>query len=173
MPQFSFAGQRPHLSTKTYIAPTAVVIGDVHIATHSSVWPQAVLRGDNDAISIGAGSNIQDGTVVHADPGYPVRIGDNVSVGHACVLHGCLIGNDTLIGMHATILNGARIGEQSIVGANALVTEGKQFPPRSLIIGSPAKVVRELTDIEIVSVLTNAKEYVSKAERYESELQLI
>jgi carbonic anhydrase/acetyltransferase-like protein (isoleucine patch superfamily) len=173
MPLFSFAGQRPKVSSEAYIAPTAVVIGDVRIASHGSVWPQAVLRGDNDTISIGVGSNIQDSAVIHADPGHPVNIGADVSVGHACVLHGCRVGDGTLIGMHATILNDACIGEQSIVGANALVTEGKQFPPRSLIIGSPAKVVRELTDGEIVSILANAKEYVSKAGRYESELQLI
>jgi carbonic anhydrase/acetyltransferase-like protein (isoleucine patch superfamily) len=161
------------VSSDAYIAPSAVVIGDVRIDSRSSIWPQAVLRGDNDAISVGAGSNIQDGAIVHADPGHPVSIGDDVSVGHACVLHGCRIGSGTLIGIHATILNDARIGEQCIVGANALVTEGKQFPPRSLIIGSPAKAVRELSDAEIEAVLANAKEYVSKTGRYESELRAI
>ncbi|MFM0694541.1 gamma carbonic anhydrase family protein [Paraburkholderia graminis] len=173
MPLFSFADQRPQVSSDAYIAPSAVVIGDVRIDSRSSIWPQAVLRGDNDAISVGAGSNIQDGAIVHADPGHPVSIGDDVSVGHACVLHGCRIGSGTLIGIHATILNDARIGEQCIVGANALVTEGKQFPPRSLIIGSPAKAVRELSDAEIEAVLANAKEYVSKTGRYESELRAI
>ncbi|WP_250520623.1 MULTISPECIES: gamma carbonic anhydrase family protein [unclassified Caballeronia] len=171
MTLFSFADERPRVSTDAYIAPNTVVIGDVRIGAGSSVWPQAVLRGDNDAISIGDGSNIQDGAVVHADPGHPVDIGNHVSVGHACVLHGCRVGSGTLIGIHATILNDAYIPEGCIVGANALVTEGKVFPPRSLIIGSPAKAVRELTDAEIQAVLMNAKDYESKAGRYKETLR--
>ncbi|SAL61483.1 hexapeptide repeat-containing transferase [Caballeronia turbans] len=173
MTLFSLADERPRVSSDAYIAPNTVLIGDVRIGSGSSVWPQAVLRGDNDAISIGDGSNIQDGAVVHADPGHPVDIGNNVSVGHACVLHGCRVGSGTLIGIHATILNDAYIPEGCIVGANALITEGKVFPPRSLIIGSPAKAVRQLTGAEIQAVLTNAKDYESKAVRYKEALQEI
>ncbi|BAM70695.1 MULTISPECIES: gamma carbonic anhydrase family protein [unclassified Methanothermobacter] len=137
----------------------ARIVGDVRIGDGSSVWYNAVLRGDLEPIEIGRCSNIQDNCVVHTSRGYPVRVGDCVSVGHAAVLHGCIVADNVLIGMNSTILNGAVIGENSIVGAGAVVTSGKEFPPGSLIIGTPARAVRELSDEEIESIRDNARRY--------------
>tara|TARA_R110000751_G_scaffold21653_2_gene61937 strand:- start:647 stop:1114 length:468 start_codon:yes stop_codon:yes gene_type:complete len=146
----------------------ATLIGRIHLAHEVSVWPGAVLRGDNEPITVGEGSNLQDGCVVHTDPDYPVDIGCQVTVGHLAMLHGCKIGDGVLVGMNATVLNGAEIGDHCIIGAGALVTSGKRFPPRSLIVGVPAKVVRELTDDEVQGALDNSKVYVKKIDQYRS-----
>lgn len=156
-----------------YIAPSADVIGSVSLGARSSVWFGAVLRGDNDQISVGARSNIQDNTVIHVDAGIPVTIGDDVSIGHSVVIHGCTICDKALIGNKAVVLDFAEIGESSLVGANALVTERKRFPARSLILGSPAKVVRELTDEEVEQLSRNVQSYLNKAKRYRAGLQLV
>ncbi|ADL57783.1 gamma carbonic anhydrase family protein [Methanothermobacter marburgensis] len=144
----------------------ARIIGDVEIGDGSSVWYNAVLRGDIEPIRIGYRSNIQDNCVVHASRGYPVKVGDYVSVGHAAVLHGCTIQDNVLVGMNSTILNGALVAENSIVGAGAVVTSGKGFLPRSLIMGVPARAVRELNDDEIESIRENAERYFHLAQEY-------
>jgi len=146
----------------------ARIVGDVRIGDWSSVWYNAVLRGDLEPIEIGCCSNIQDNCVVHTSRGYPVRVGDHVSVGHAAVLHGCMVEDNVLIGMNSTILNGAVIGENSIVGAGSVVTSGKEFPPGSLILGTPARAVRELSDDEIESIRDNARSYALLARESQS-----
>ena len=154
-----------------FIAPNAAVIGDVTLHDNASVWFSCVLRGDADRIEIGAGSNIQDGTVIHADPGFPTVVGENVTVGHNAMLHGCTIGDGTLVGINAVVLNGAKIGKGCLIGANALVTEGTEVPDGSMLLGSPAKVVREL-DAETQLVLRhNADHYVGNARRFAAELE--
>ena len=154
-----------------YIADSAAVIGNVTLGPQASVWFGSVLRGDNDRITIGARSNIQDGCVLHVDPGLPLVVGEGVTVGHQVMLHGCTIGDDSLIGIGSTVLNGAEIGANCVVGAHSLVTENKVFPPRSLILGAPAKVVRELGEEEIAGIQRSAAGYVDNAARYRSELQ--
>lgn len=146
-----------------FIAAGAVIVGDVTLAQEVSVWFNAVLRGDTEALTVGAGSNIQDGCIFHADPGYPITIGQNCTIGHRAIVHGAQVGDNCVIGMGAILLNGALVGDDSIVGAGALVTQGKIFPPRSLILGSPAKTVRELTADEIADNLQSASGYVEKA----------
>ncbi|WP_197322089.1 gamma carbonic anhydrase family protein [Saccharomonospora sp. NB11] len=153
------AGASPTVDPAAWIAPTAVLAGAVTVAEAASVWYTAVLRGDMDSITIGRGSNLQDGTVVHADPGYPVTVGSGVSVGHRAVLHGCEIGDDCLIGMSATILNGATIGEGTLVAAGAVVLEGTEIPPGSLVAGVPAKVRRSTTEEERAAIRANAESY--------------
>ena len=149
----------PVVAASAWLAPGATLIGDVHLHDDASVWYSAVLRADGDRIDIGSGSNIQDGSVVHADPGFPVAVGAGVSVGHRAILHGCLIENDVLIGMGAIVMNGARIGTGSLVAAGALVPEGVQIPPRSLVAGIPGKVRRDITDEEHERILANARTY--------------
>jgi carbonic anhydrase/acetyltransferase-like protein (isoleucine patch superfamily) len=161
----------PTVADDAYVAPSADVIGSVDLGSQSSVWFGAVLRGDNDQIVIGARTNIQDNTVIHVDAGAPVIIGSDVSVGHSTVIHGCSIANNALIGNGAVILDFAQIGSDSLVGANALVTERKMFPPRSLIMGSPARFVRELTDAEVQCLRDNVQSYIDKAKRYRTDLQ--
>ncbi len=156
-----------------WIAPNAAVMGKVHLASETSVWFGCTLRGDNDPIEIGMRSNIQDGTVIHTDLGAPTKIGENVTVGHKAMLHGCTVGDHSLIGMGATILNGAVIGKNSIVGANALITEGKTFPDGVLIVGSPARVVRDLSDDQIKMITASAQAYVDNAKRFSVGLKLI
>ena len=156
--------------TGQWIAPDAAVIGKVEMAEHSSVWFGAVVRGDTDRIIIGARSNIQDASVLHTDAGITLQIDEDVTVGHRVMLHGCHIGRGSLIGIGSTILNHAVIGEQSLVGAHSLITEGKQFPPGSLIVGSPAKVVRPLTDEEKSMLLASAAHYAENAKRFAKEL---
>ena len=153
-----------------YVAPNAVVIGDVVLESESSVWFNVVIRGDNDTITIGARSNIQDGSVLHTDAGVPLTLGESVSVGHLVMLHGCTIGNGSLIGIKAVVLNRARIGRECLIGANALVTEGKTIPDRSLVLGSPARVVRILDADEIANMRWIADHYVENARRYRAEL---
>ena len=155
-----------------YIAPNAAVIGNVHMKSNSSVWFSSTVRGDNDPIVIGERSNVQDGCTLHTDPGCPLTIGDDVTIGHMVMLHGCTIGNGSLIGIGSVVLNGAVIGESSIVGANSLVTENKTFPPRSLILGSPAKVVRELSDEEVAALSMSSSVYVENAARFAAGLKV-
>ena len=167
-----FKGKSPKISETAFIADSADVIGDVEIGDFSSVWFNAVLRGDRSKIKIGNRTSIQDNVVIHADPENGVQIGSEVSVGHGAVLHGCRIGNNVLIGMNSTILNGAEIGKNSIVGANALVPEGKKFPENSLIIGVPGKVKREIEKSEIEAIAENAVEYVEFVREYREETKI-
>jgi carbonic anhydrase/acetyltransferase-like protein (isoleucine patch superfamily) len=152
---------QPRIDPTAYVSPHAVVMGDVRLAAHASVWPTAVLRGDINFIEIGEGSNIQDGSIVHLAEDLPVRVGKLVTVGHRAILHACTVGDECLIGMGATILDGAEIGRGSIVGAHALVTKGTQIPPGSLVMGTPAKVVRALHPEEIADIRTWADHYVA------------
>ena len=156
-----------------WIAPNASVMGRVILKKNASVWWGATLRGDNEPITIGEGSNVQDGSVLHTDDGLPLTLGDNVTVGHLAMLHGCTVGDSTLIGIQAVVLNGARIGRHCIVGAGALVTEGKEFPDGSLILGRPAKVVRPLTPEQIESQLRSAEHYVENARRFRADLRKV
>ncbi|MCB0065291.1 MAG: gamma carbonic anhydrase family protein [Caldilineaceae bacterium] len=151
------------LHSTVFIAPHAVIVGDVTLAERCSVWFHVTLRGDVEPIRIGPGTNIQEGAVFHVDPGFPVTVGAGVTIGHRAIVHGATVHDNVIIGMGSTLLNGALIGENSIVGANALVTEGKEFPPGSLILGSPAKVVRSLTDEEIARIRRGAETYVARA----------
>ena len=153
-----------------WVAPNAVVIGDVSLKKNASVWFGTVLRGDNDPIIVGENSNIQDNSVCHTDDGMPLIIGDNVTVGHKVILHSCTVGDNSLIGMGSTVLNKAKIGNNCLVGANALLTEEKEFPDNSLIVGSPAKVKRELTDMEKKIIELSALHYVENMKRYKKDL---
>lgn len=162
---------QPTIDPSAWVADSAVVIGDVRLAANTSVWFGVVIRGDTDAITVGAGSNIQDGSVLHADLGQPLVIGEDVTVGHQVMLHGCTIGDGSLIGIQAVVLNGAVIGNNCLVGAGALVTEGKTFADGSLIIGSPAKAVRLLLGHEIQALKTSAQHYVANAARYRAGLE--
>jgi carbonic anhydrase/acetyltransferase-like protein (isoleucine patch superfamily) len=171
MPIYSLADKCPQLAASAWVAPNATVIGDVSLGENVSIWWNAVLRGDNDPISIGANSNIQDGSVLHTDEGVPLNIGENVTVGHMVMLHGCSIGDGSLIGIGSTVLNRAVIGKSCIIGANSLIPEGKVIPDRSLVMGSPGKVVRELTDEQVQMLLWSAAHYVSNARRFATELK--
>ncbi|KQX08509.1 hypothetical protein ASC59_08950 [Leifsonia sp. Root1293] len=151
---------RPSIAATAFVAAGAVIVGDVSLSERSSVWYNAVLRADGAPIVLGAGSNLQDTVVCHVDAGFPLTIGANVSVGHGAVLHGCTVGDDSLIGMSATVLNGAVIGAGSLVAAGAVVLEGTEVPPGSLVAGVPAKVRRELTDDERQGIRTNAEHYL-------------
>jgi carbonic anhydrase/acetyltransferase-like protein (isoleucine patch superfamily) len=161
-----FDGVLPHIDPSAYLAPTATLIGNVRVEADAVVMFGAVLRADRDAIVLGRGSNLQDNVVVHCDPGSPATIGAGVSVGHGAVLHGCDIGDDSLIGMNATVLNGAVIGARSLVAGGAVVLEGTRVPPRSLLAGVPAKVRRELGDEEVERIRRNATTYLELAEEY-------
>jgi len=154
-----------------YIAPTASVIGSVVLGHNASVWFNCVLRGDNEVISLGDNTNIQDATVMHADPGIPLTLAANVTVGHNAMLHGCSIGENSLIGISAVVLNNARIGRNCLVGAGTLITEGKEIPDGSLVLGSPGRVVRSLDAAEIAAIAENANRYVKKSVEYRSLLR--
>ena len=163
-----YRGRLPVVHSTAYVDASAQVIGDVEIGAESSVWMNAVVRGDVNTIRIGQRSNVQDGTVVHVmHETHPTRIGDDVTIGHAAIVHGCTIGNRVLIGMGATILNGAVIGDDTIVAAGTLVTEGAEIPPRSLVMGSPGKVRRTLSDEDVASILEYAANYVRYKKDYE------
>jgi carbonic anhydrase/acetyltransferase-like protein (isoleucine patch superfamily) len=153
-----------------WVAPTAVVLGKVEIAEDASVWFGAVVRGDNELIRIGARSNVQDGSVLHTDPGYPLDIGPDCTIGHMVMLHGCTIGRGSLIGIGSIILNGAKIGAECLIGANSLIAEGKEIPPRSMVLGSPGKVVRQLTDEDVKRFNGAAERYVKNWRRYAAGL---
>ena len=162
--------ETPRIAPTAWVADSAQVMGHVELQEGASVWFGCVLRGDNELLQVGCRSNIQDGSVVHSDPGFPLTLGADVTVGHQVMLHGCSIGEGTLIGIQSVILNGARIGAHSLVGAGSLVTEGKEFPPGSLIVGRPAKVVRPLTDEEIAKLVKTAAHYVDNARRFRAGL---
>lgn len=157
---------QPRLGTGAWVADNARVIGQVEIGAETSVWYGATIRADNDRITIGARCNIQDGAVVHTDAGYPLQIGDEVTVGHQAMLHGCVVGAGSLIGIQTIVLNGARIGSHCLVGAGSLVTEGKEFPDGALIMGRPAKVVRMLDAAQIEGLRASALQYVQQAARH-------
>lgn len=161
-----YKGKKPKIPKTAFIADSAVIIGDVEIGDESSVWFNAVIRGDQNKIIIGSRTSLQDNVVIHVDNVHNVLIGDNVSVGHGVVLHGCKIGNNVIVGMNSTVLNNSKIGTDSIVGANALVSEGKSFPEKSLILGIPGKVKRELEADEIESISKNAEEYLELTREY-------
>ena len=173
MPVYSLNGISPELpaSGKFFLAPDAVLIGKVRLADDTSVWFTAVLRGDNEWITVGAHSNIQDGCVLHTDPGFPLDIGEGCTIGHRAVVHGCSIGDNSLIGMGAVILNGAKIGKNSIVGAGALVTEGKVFPDNALVVGSPARSIRTLDDKAAEMLKLAAKAYMDRWPMYAKGLK--
>ena len=170
MPVYALGPHTPEIDPESWIAPNAVVIGQVKLAKNASIWWNCTVRGDTDRLIIGENSNIQDGSVLHTDEGVPMHIGRDVTVGHLVMLHGCTVGDNCLIGIGSVILNRAEIGANSIVGANSLVPEGKSYPERSLILGSPAKVVRPLTDEEVARLQHSAAHYVKNAQRYARDL---
>ena len=171
MAVYELDGAAPELAQSAWVADSAQVIGKVVLGEDSSVWFGTVIRGDTETITVGAGSNIQDASVLHADYGKPLHIGERVTVGHQVMLHGCTIGDESLIGIGAVVLNGARIGKHCLVGAGALVTEGKEFPDGSMIIGSPAKVVRQLSPEQIAGLKLSAEHYMANARRFRSGLK--
>lgn len=174
MALYELDGVAPRVADSAWVADSAEVIGNVELAEHCSVWPGAVIRGDNaEPIVIGAGSNIQDGSVLHADPGKPLVIGRGVTVGHKVALHGCTIGDGSLVGIGAIVLNGARIGRHCLVGAGALVTEGKTFPDGSLIVGSPAVIKRALTSEQMAGLERSSAHYVANALRFARTLRRV
>lgn len=170
MTVYRLGEQQPQLDRDTWVAPSAQVVGNVHLEAGCSVWFGAVVRADNEPMHIGAGSNVQDGAVLHSDPGFPLHIGKNVTIGHQAMLHGCTVGEGSLIGIGAVVLNGARIGRQCLVAAGALVTEGKSFPDGTLIVGNPAVVKRELSPEQIAGLLDSAGHYGENARRYIEDL---
>lgn len=163
---YELDGVAPRMADSAWVADSAHVIGDVDLAGEVSVWFGVVIRGDTASIRIGRGSNIQDSSVLHADVGKPLTVGEGVTVGHQVTLHGCTVGDDSMIGMGAVVLNGARIGKGCLVGARALVTEGKEFPDGSMILGSPAKVVRQLEADELEGLRLSAQHYMANARRF-------
>ena len=173
MATYELDAQSPTLGNNAWVADSAQVIGQVTLEENVSVWFGAVIRGDAERIRIGRGSNIQDGSVLHADPGVPLTLGENVSVGHKVMLHGCTVGDGSLIGIGAVVLNNARIGKHCLVGAGSLVTEGKEFPDGSMILGSPAKAVRQLDAEQIAGLQRIAAHYVENAQRFRLGLKKI
>ena len=165
--------QSPRLAATAWVADSAQVMGNVELLDDASIWFGAMLRGDNEVLRIGRRSNVQDGSVIHSDPGFPATLGDDVTIGHQVMLHGCTIGDGSLVGIQSVVLNGARIGRHCLVGAGALVTEGKEFPDGSLIVGRPAKVVRQLTDEQIEGLKRTAAHYVANALRFKAGLERI
>ena len=163
---YSFNNKQVELARDCFVAPTAVVLGSVELDDESSVWFNTVIRGDTDSMYIGKRSNVQDNSVIHTDAGIPLNIGDGVSIGHGCIIHGCGIGHNTLIGMGSVILNHAKIGNNCIIGAHALVTQGMVIPDNSLALGSPAKVIRALSENEIENNKINAQIYVDRGKEY-------
>jgi len=170
---YKLGAQLPVIDASAYVAQSASVIGQVDIGPDASIWFGVTIRGDNELITVGAGSNVQEGCVLHTDPGYPLAIGRNVTVGHQAMLHGCSIGDGALVGIQAVILNGARIGKNCLVGAGALVTEGKAFPDNALIVGAPAKLVRLLSSTEIAHIQLGAGHYVQRARFFKSSLERV
>lgn len=173
MAVFALDEHVPELGKDAWIAASAQVVGKVALGAQVSVWFNAVLRGDNEPITVGARTNIQDGAVLHNDEGVPLTIGEDVSVGHMAMLHGCTVGNGSLIGMHATILNRAVIGKHCLIGAKTLIPEGKVIPDRSLVVGTPGRIIRELTDEEVARLAAGAAHYVENAERFRKGLRQV
>ena len=170
---YALDGHAPVVEPSAYVAETATVIGCVTLGRDTSVWPQAVLRADNEPIEIGHGSNVQEGAVLHNDEGFPLRIGAGVTIGHQAMLHGCTVGEGSLIGIQAVVLNGAVIGRHCLVAAGAVVTEGKIFPDHSLIVGAPAKVMRQLGEDDVRGLAEGARDYVERSRRYRATLRRI
>lgn len=171
MPIYRLDEKTPQLAPSVWVAPNAIVIGDVHLAANVSIWWNAVLRGDNDPITIGANTNIQDGSVLHTDIGQPLTLGRDITVGHKVMLHGCTIGDGALIGMGSIVLNGAVIGKQCLIGAGALIPEGKVIPDRSLVVGAPGRIVRDLSEAQLAMLAKSAVHYVENAQRYREQLK--
>jgi carbonic anhydrase/acetyltransferase-like protein (isoleucine patch superfamily) len=167
---YQYKDKVPLIHESAYVAKEATIIGDVILGEDVSVWPGVVIRGDNEPITLGKGSNVQEGTVMHTDMGCPLTVADNVTIGHQAMLHGCTIGEGSLIGIQAVILNRAVIGKNCLVGAGSIVTEGKTFPDNSLILGSPAKVVRELTPEALAGMKANAASYIAKKDLFKQHL---
>lgn len=163
----------PVIHASAFVADSATVIGQVTLHENTSIWPGAVMRGDNDSIEVGFGSNVQEGSVLHTDPGYPVRIAAHVTIGHQAMLHGCTVHEGSLIGIQAVVMNGAVIGRNCLVGAGAVVTEGREFADNSLILGAPAKAVRQLETLEIERMHQNTAEYVERRGHYKANLRRI
>lgn len=173
MPIYQLDEHIPDIHPTAYVADSASVIGKVRLGESVSVWFAATLRGDNELISIDDHSNVQEGAVLHTDLGFPLTVGKGVTIGHQAMLHGCTIGDGSLVGIQAVILNGAKIGRNCLVGAGALVTEGKEFPDNSLIIGSPAKVARTLTDEQVANFAKGAQTYVARGAHFKQQLKRI
>lgn len=170
MTLYALGDKTPNVHGNAWVAPDANVIGNVVLEDESSVWFGSTLRGDNEVIHVGRGSNVQENCVFHTDMGYPLTIGENCTIGHKVMLHGCTIGDNSLIGMGATILNGARIGRNCLIGAGALITEGKEIPDGSLVMGAPGKVVRQLDDEAIAKLTASARHYAENAARFAKDL---
>jgi len=170
---FSLENKTPQVHDSCFVAPSATLIGDVVLEKNASVWFNCVLRGDNDTIIIGENSNVQDGSILHIDAGYPLTIAANCTIGHKVMLHGCTIGENTLIGMNAVVLNGAKIGKNCVIGANALVTEGTEIPDGSMALGSPAKVVKTLEEKNYTLLKKGAEHYVANSARYIKHLKQV
>jgi carbonic anhydrase/acetyltransferase-like protein (isoleucine patch superfamily) len=175
MALYELDGVAPRLPAdgKVFIADSAEVIGNVHLGSDTSIWFGSVLRGDNEPITIGDGSNVQDNCTFHTDPGFPMTIGTNCTIGHNVILHGCTVEDGALIGMGAIVMNGAKIGRNSVVGAGAVITEGKEFPPFSLIVGAPARVLRTLDPAQAEAMLGGARRYVQNGRRFKAGLKKI
>ena len=166
---YDFEKNVPEVDPDAWVAPNASIIGKVKLEKNSSIWFNAVLRGDIELITIGENSNIQDGSVLHTDPGYPLSVGKGVTVGHMVMLHGCQISNDSLIGIGSIILNNAKIGKNCIIGANSLITENKIIPDNSLVVGSPGRVLRKVTEEEIKAIIENGQHYVNTSKKYKKK----
>ncbi|MNK12691.1 2,3,4,5-tetrahydropyridine-2,6-dicarboxylate N-acetyltransferase [compost metagenome] len=173
MPIYQLGEHAPDIAASAYITDTATVVGRVTIMDNASVWFQVAIRGDNEDITIGRNCNVQEGAVLHADPGFPLMLADNVSVGHQAMIHGCSIGEGSLVGIQAIILNGAKIGKNCLVGAGALVTEGKEFPDNSLILGAPARAIRTLNEADVANLQRIANSYVERARDFKNTLKRI
>ena len=170
---YQLGDHAPDIDPSAYVAESAALIGKVTLGANASVWSNVTIRGDNEMITVGADSNVQESCVMHTDMGYPLTLGRGVTVGHQAMLHGCTVGDGSLIGIQAVVLNGARIGKGCLVGAGALVTEGKEFPDHSLIIGAPAKVARTLTEEEVGRLQLSAASYVERGQRFKAQLKRI
>lgn len=175
MPAYAIDGKTPTFedAESNWVAPDATLIGNISVGRNAGFWFGVVIRGDNEPIVVGADTNVQEHAVMHTDPGFPLTIGEGCTIGHRALLHGCTIGDNSLIGMGAIVLNGARIGKNSLVGAGALVTEGKEFPDNSLIVGSPAKVIRTLDDAAVARLRASAAHYVANGKRFKAGLRKV
>lgn len=168
---FNLGDLKATVDESCFVAPNSTLIGDVELAKNANVWFNAVLRADNEKISVGEDTNVQEGAVLHVDPGYPLDIGKGVTIGHQATVHGCTVGDYSLIGINSVVLNGAKIGKHCLIGANALVPENMEVPDGSLVVGSPAKIIRELNDKQREGLERSADDYVNRAERYKAELR--
>jgi carbonic anhydrase/acetyltransferase-like protein (isoleucine patch superfamily) len=171
MTVYKLDGVAPEIDSDTWIAPDAQIVGRVRLGAECSVWFGVVLRGDNEYLTFGAGTNLQENVVCHSDPGFPLTVGAGCTIGHKAMLHGCTIGDGSLIGMGATVLNGAVIGQNCLIGAGALVTEGKEIPDRSLVVGTPGKVIRTLSDEDVAGLARTAQGYIAKMRLFRDGLE--